>query len=560
MRQIDKTLLAAQDLRRQVVEARLTRRELLKLGLLSGSGLLALGGGLKNAIAKGSSNDVAVATTLPSPPTRPFVVEMPIPPTLPAVQSLNPHPTVEPNAAAGEGRSRDHQALRRFAPQEFYEMRFRQGMHVWHPDLPPGPVWGANGIFPGPMLYMRYGKPALVRMYNDLPAQNLGFGIPSISTHLHNGHTPSESDGFPGDYHTIGQWYDHHYPNQCAGIDAYGDRYSQYGAMGDYREALGTMWYHDHRLDFTAQNVYAGMAGMAPIYDNLDSGDEHDSNPLALRLPSGEYDVPLIFHDRVFDSQGRSFFDLFNLDGIIGDKFTVNGVVQPYFSVQRRKYRFRMLNIGPSRFYRWFMSDGRPFTVIANDGNLLPAPVAVRSIWQSVAERFDIVVDFSQYKVGERVRLLNRANQTDGRGPDDDLLNPGIPVLEFRVDADPPQRDESRVPNPATAPAAAGGPAGRGHYRTAVGVRSWQGRVDGQWRVLQREQGERHAAQELDGDLDDPQRRRRLVAPHPHPLRGAPLHQLQRPGAVRHRQRPQGRDPAHREWRGAASRCASATL
>ena len=106
-----------------------------------------------------------------------------------------------------------------------------------------------------------------------------------------------------------------------------------------------------------------------------------------------------------------------------------------------------MLNIGPSRFYRWFMSDGRPFTVIANDGNLLPAPVAVRSIWQSVAERFDIVVDFSQYKVGERVRLLNRANQTDGRGPDDDLLNPGIPVLEFRIDADPPYRDESRVPN-----------------------------------------------------------------------------------------------------------------
>lgn len=446
MKQRDKALCAAQDLRRQVVEARLTRREMLKLGLLSGSGLLALTGGMWSRPAIAQTDDDTSVVPLPSPPTRPFVARMPIPPLLRPVSSLNPHPTVEPNAAAGEGRTRSHQALLRFPPQKFYRMRFQQGMHAWHPDLPAGPVWGVNGIFPGPTLSMHYGEPVLVRIHNDLPAQNLGFGIPSITTHLHNGHTPSESDGFPGDYHTSGQWYDHHYPNQCAGIDAYGDQYSQYGGMGDYREALGTLWYHDHRLDFTAQNVYAGMAGMAPIYDALDSGDEHDPNPLALRLPSGEYDVPLIFHDRVFDSEGRSFFDLFNLDGIIGDKFTVNGVIQPFFRVQRRKYRFRMLNIGPSRFYRWFMSDGRPFTVIANDGNLLPAPVVVGSFWQSVAERFDIVIDFSQYRVGERVRLVNRAEQTSGRGPTGRLLNPGIAVLEFRVAADPPYADESRVP------------------------------------------------------------------------------------------------------------------
>jgi FtsP/CotA-like multicopper oxidase with cupredoxin domain len=446
MEQREKALLAAQELRRDIIASGLSRRDLLKLGLLSGSGLLALTGGIWARSALGQVTGEGTVTNLTSPPTRRFVAEMPIPPTLQPVQSLDPHPTVEPNYAAGEGRTRNHQALLRFPPQKYYELRFEQGMHSWHPDLPAGPVWAPNGIFPGPMLYMRYGEPVLVRMYNDLPAQNLGFGIPSITTHLHNGHTPSESDGFPGDYHTSGQWYDHHYPNQCAGMDAYGDQYSQYGAMGDYREALGSLWYHDHRLDFTAQNVYAGMAGMAPVYDNLDSGDEHDSNPLALRLPSGEYDVPLIFHDRVFDSQGRSYFDLFNLDGIIGDKFTVNGVIQPFFRVQRRKYRFRMLNIGPSRFYRWFMSDGSPFTVIANDGNLLPAPVVVKNFWQSVAERHDIVIDFSKYKKGDRVRLVNRALQTSGRGPEEDLLKPGIPVLEFRVESDPPYRDESRVP------------------------------------------------------------------------------------------------------------------
>ena len=38
------------------------------------------------------------------------------------------------------------------------------------------------------------------------------------------------------------------------------------------------------------------------------------------------------------------------------------------------------------------MSDGSPFTVIANDGNLLPAPVVVKNFWQSVAERHDVPV------------------------------------------------------------------------------------------------------------------------------------------------------------------------
>ncbi len=430
MQQREKALRAAQELRRQVIAAGLSRRELLKLGLLSGSGLLALTGRNMGAFCPGPGHggrhgyepDQSADASLRRGNADPADTAIG---TVARILTRRWNRTSPP----AEGRTRNHQALLRFPPQKYYELRFEQGMHSWHPDLPAGPVWAPNGIFPGPMLYMRYGEPVLVRMYNDLPAQNLGFGIPSITTHLHNGHTPSESDGFPGDYHTSGQWYDHHYPNQCAGIDAYGDRYSQYGAMGDYRDALGSLWYHDHRLDFTAQNVYAGMAGMAPIYDNLDSGDEHDSNPLALRLPSGDYDVPLIFHDRVFDSQGRSYFDLFNLDGIIGDKFTVNGVIQPFFRVQRRKYRFRMLNIGPSRFYRWFMSDGSPFTVIANDGNLLPAPVVVKNFWQSVAERHDIVIDFAKYKIGDRVRLVNRALQTSGRGPKRTCSNRGSPYL-----------------------------------------------------------------------------------------------------------------------------------
>src|SRR5262249_14285292 len=154
-----------------------------------------------------------------------------------------------------------------------------------------------------------------------------GFGRPEISMHLHNGHTPSESDGFPTDFFGPGKFYDHHYPNCLAG--------------NDDRESLNTLWYHDHRVDFTSQNVYKGLAGFHLLFDERDSGNENDPNPNAFRLPSGEFDVPMLLADKVFDDDGNVFFDLFNLDGILGDKFTANGKIQPFFQVHPRKYRLR---------------------------------------------------------------------------------------------------------------------------------------------------------------------------------------------------------------------------
>ena len=65
----------------------------------------------------------------------------------------------------------------------------------------------------------RYGEPILVRQRNQLPAKgNNGFGFGSVSTHLHNGHTPPESDGYPCYYFDSGKFYDYHYPIVYAGV------------------------------------------------------------------------------------------------------------------------------------------------------------------------------------------------------------------------------------------------------------------------------------------------------------------------------------------------------
>ncbi len=304
-------------------------------------------------------------------------------------------------------------------------------------------VWGFDGLVPGPTFNATYGVPAIVRFHNDLPVEHVGFGIPQTTTHLHNAHTASESDGFPQDFFDTGLFKDNHYLNVFAGAISGFDGKPGDG-IGDPREALGFLWYHDHRVAFTAQNVYKGLAGIYRLFDNIDTGDETDIRSTALRLPSGDFDVPLVFTDKVFDEAGQQFFDLFNLDGILGDKFLVNGVIQPFFRVARRKYRLRLLNTGPSRFVEFFLSDGRKFIQISNDGNLLPRPLVRTSIRLGVAERADVIVDFSDTFKGDQIFLQNRLEQNNGRGPTGKILDPGTNILRFDVDRD--AFDPSRVP------------------------------------------------------------------------------------------------------------------
>lgn len=243
-----------------------------------------------------------------------------------------------------------------------------------------------------------------------------------------------------------GKFYDHHYPNCYAGYDRYPS------TDGDPREALGTLWYHDHRMDFTAPNVYRGLAGFYLLFDRIDSGDENDPSPEALRLPSGVgvHDIPLMIQDKMFNSSGYVKFNQFDTDGFLGNKYCVNGVVQPSYSVARRKYRFRILNASTARFYELFLVAAgvdQPFSYIANDGNLLPAPLVMKKIRIAPAERADIVVDFSKYPIDTKLYLVNRLAQYDSRGPSTIPLNPGISIMRFDVDREPEKPDNSRVPS-----------------------------------------------------------------------------------------------------------------
>ncbi|HXB53831.1 MAG TPA: multicopper oxidase domain-containing protein [Vicinamibacteria bacterium] len=429
-------MLNAAKNRRELIAAGLTsRRELFKMGLLTAGGMLVAKSGLSSRAyaqtVNGGTNQNCLPNNQPaSPPTRPFIEPLPIMPVAQTVPFLSPTPTLCPNTGAGEVRAACHQAPQldgsRFpvVPSALYRFTQQVIQAVQSPDLPPQAIWGfSDGVHstsPGPTYRAQYGKPQLTRNINALPpaSQNGGFGIPSVTTHLHNAHNPSESDGNPCDFYSPGHFCDQYYPNVLAGFN------SDHQPEGDINESLSTLWYHDHRVDFTSQNTYKGLVGFYCLFNQFDTG----SDDTGFRLPDfPQHDIPLVFADKVYDpTTGLLAFDLFNLDGILGDKFLVNGKIQPFLEVEPRRYRFRLLDTGPSRFYEFFLTDlnnlstVNPFFVIANDGNLLPNPVQAQSVRIGVAERVDIIIDFSKF-AGKTIYLENRLNQLNGQGPVDNF-------------------------------------------------------------------------------------------------------------------------------------------
>jgi spore coat protein A len=262
-------------------------------------------------------------------------------------------------------------------------------------------LWGYNGMFPGPTIEARSGRRVSLKLRNRLPRP--------IVNHLHGGRTPPESDGYPTDLVLpAGGFPQSHMHDPLARIVT---------AQRDYvypnLQRAATLWYHDHRMDFTAAQVWRGLAGFYIL---------RDDEELKLPLPRAEKEIPLLICDRSFDAGGALFYPSLDPDllkepgvtheymgGVLGDVILVNGAPWPRLEVANTKYRFRVLNASNARRYELALDPGGSFTQIGSDGGLLAAPVRHRTVRMSPAERFDLIVDFSRYPIGAVVTLLNQA-------------------------------------------------------------------------------------------------------------------------------------------------------
>jgi len=311
--------------------------------------------------------------------------------------------------------------------------RFNVGMTQFqqqlHSQLAPTPVWGYNGIYPGPTFETRRGSPITVRYSSNLPTTHLlqnsidptlhgsEPGNPFVRNvvHLHGAKVLPESDGYPEAWFTpglaqVGPFFTtdvYHYPND--------------------QEAT-TLWYHDHAVGITRLNVVTGLEGFYLIRDSVEDG---------LNLPSGQFEIPLLIQDRMFNADGSLFYPTQGVTSFhpvwspefFGNVALVNGKVWPFLEVEQRRYRFRILNGSNARFYNLFMDSGQQFFQIATDGGFLPAAVPVSKLLLAPAERADVIIDFSGLQPGTVVHLKN-----NGKAPFPSGTGEGLPqIMQFRV-------------------------------------------------------------------------------------------------------------------------------
>ncbi|HEX6682153.1 MAG TPA: multicopper oxidase family protein [Candidatus Limnocylindrales bacterium] len=286
-------------------------------------------------------------------------------------------------------------------PDGTYELVQRPAQVEIIPGTRTG-IWGYDGRFPGPTFDVRRGRPIRVRIVNTLP-------VPT-STHLHGGVTPAPFDGYPT--HLVvpqqlsGSFQQHHH-----------GRLTPHEFTHEYPldQPAATLWYHDHRMDFTAPQVYRGLAGMFLLRDDIEE---------ALPLPRGEHEIPLLICDRAFDEDGSFRYPSKDStllgepgvmgayhQGVEGDVILVNGAPWPQLEVAAVRYRLRILNACNARRLGLRLDppppSGAAFTLIGSDAGLLAAPRPVDDLLLAGAERADVILDFSAYPPGTRVVLHN---------------------------------------------------------------------------------------------------------------------------------------------------------
>lgn len=273
-----------------------------------------------------------------------------------------------------------------------------------HRDVAPTRFWSFGNSFPGPTIEARSGEEILVDWPNRLPSKHflpidhnlMGAEKQSPEVravvHLHGARIDAANDGYPEDWWVPGQTKRYHYTNK------------QDPAM---------LWYHDHAMGITRLNICAGLFGAYIVRDAFEDG---------LNLPKGEFEIPLILADRLISASGQLYYptspypDAPWMPEFSGDAILINGKLLPYLDVQKRKYRFRLLNGSNGQFFYLTLDSKQNFHHIGSDQGLLAAPVAAQQITIAPGERMDFIIDFA-----------------DAAGAEILLKHQTIPILQFRV-------------------------------------------------------------------------------------------------------------------------------
>lgn len=301
--------------------------------------------------------------------------------------------------------------------------------------FPTGPktkMWTFGGTYPGPTIERPAGHDTRLRFTNELP-KSAG----AVTVHFHGDHHAWQDDGQPDRFliHR-GRSRTYDFPLTDHGKP----------------ETEATEFYHDHRMNVTARNNWHGLQGFFLV---------HSKRERSLRLPSGQYDVPLMFADRKFTANNqlanpfkgrtRSMHGMTGPaappgDGTVGNRILVDGEFAPHLDVAQHRYRLRLLNTSDFTSYDFALSDGRPFVQIGSGSGLLPHPTVRQDILLGPAERADVIVDFS----GELHHRIVLESVPRTNPPPSGVGSPTASLMQFRVTRT--ASDHTRIPSSLGAP------------------------------------------------------------------------------------------------------------
>ncbi|MEM5788330.1 MAG: multicopper oxidase family protein, partial [Syntrophobacteraceae bacterium] len=358
----------------------------------------------------------------------------------PFTEELFIPPLAKPSAPFENPCAEEFKGLAGLAEPKFYEITMREGVAQIVPGVDTR-IWGYEGISPGPTFKVRHNEPTIVRFHSEVNATTI--------VHNHGGHIPSKSDGsadvnpemliHPGESRVFC------YPN-IAPVE---------NGRQQMTDFASTQWYHDHghipelHVGTSGQNIYMGLMGFYLLTDEIEEG------LIAGKvLPGPEHDIPLALADKALAPDGTLIYDVNGFDGHLGDLLTVNGMVQPKITVERRKYRFRILNASNARWWELRLSNGAPLLQIGSDTWLLgnavipvsfgaDGPPRRGTVRLGNAERAEVIIDFSKVE-GNELFLENILPQDDGRRPEKEIVIPGTPILKFEI-SDAPVTDDVSV-------------------------------------------------------------------------------------------------------------------
>ena len=238
---------------------------------------------------------------------------------------------------------------------------------------------GYNGTSPGPILRMREGKPISIDVINETDTPEL--------VHWHGLVIPSEVDG----------------------VDEEGTPFVPPQGRRRYQmtpNPAGARWYHSHAMSYADlhKGSYTGQFGFCHIDSGNDPGRYDQELFLALRDwepfftssmededEDGQND-PQLEKPAVLNTDANGL-EVNSMTYSINDKSL--GAGEPIRVKEGQQVLFHLLNASAIENRRIALG-GHKFRVIALDGNPVPTPLLVETLFLGAGERIDAVVEMNQ--------------------------------------------------------------------------------------------------------------------------------------------------------------------